>query len=229
MKESEFDVFADEYERLHSHNIRASGEEPAYFANQKAEMTAWLTSGSLREGRILDFGTGVGNSIGPLNKHFPSCALDGIDVSRRSLDVARRRFPAVASFSHFDGARIPADDGTYRLGFAACVFHHIDHAEHEALLRELRRVIAPGGWLFIYEHNPFNPLTRHVVNTCEFDRNAHLLTARALKSVVRRAGFAQVRAHYSVFFPHFLRALRPLERRLGWLPLGAQYCVVGRV
>ena len=229
MKESEFNVFADEYEQLHSQNIRASGESPAYFANQKAEMTAYLTAGSVPQQRILDFGTGVGNSIAPLNRHFPSCALDGIDVSNRSLEVARARCPGLATFTHFDGERIAAAEGAYGLAFAACVFHHIDHSEHERLLRELKRVIAPGGWLAIYEHNPFNPLTRHVVNTCEFDRNAHLITAGALKAVVRRAGFVRVRAHYCVFFPHFLRILRPLERALGWLPLGAQYCVIGRV
>ena len=229
MKESEFDIFADEYEQLHSQNIRASGESPAYFANQKAEMTAYLTAGSVPQQRILDFGTGVGNSIGPLNRHFPSCTLDGIDVSNRSLEVARARCPGLATFTHFDGVRIGAAEGAYGLAFAACVFHHIDHSEHERLLRELKRVMAPGGWLAIFEHNPFNPLTRHVVNTCEFDRNAHLITARALKAVVRRAGFVRVRAHYCVFFPHFLRILRPLERALGWLPLGAQYCVIGRV
>jgi SAM-dependent methyltransferase len=229
MKESEFDIFADEYEQLHSQNIRASGESPAFFANQKAEMTAYLTAGLVPQQRILDFGTGVGNSIGPLNRHFPSCALDGIDVSNRSLEVARARCPGLATFTHFDGERIGAAEGAYGLAFAACVFHHIEHSEHERLLRELKRVIAPGGWLAIFEHNPFNPLTRHVVNTCEFDRNAHLITAGALKAVVRRAGFVRVRAHYCVFFPHFLRILRPWERALGWLPLGAQYCVIGRV
>jgi hypothetical protein len=34
---------------------------------------------------------------------------------------------------------------------------------------------------------------------------------------------------YRVFFPHALAALRPLERLLAWLPLGAQYYVCARV
>jgi len=33
------------------------------------------------------------------------------------------------------------------------------------------------------------------------------------------------RAEYTLFFPKQLALLRPVERLLGWLPLGAQYCV----
>jgi ubiquinone/menaquinone biosynthesis C-methylase UbiE len=225
---SEFDAFADEYEQLHSQNIRMSGESPAYFAQQKARMAAALVADALPRRRILDFGTGVGNSIEPLKQQFPAADIEGIDVSQRSIEIAQARFPTLATFRHFDGTSIPFDEGSFGLAFAACVFHHIDSREHEALIRELRRVLARGGWLTIFEHNPLNPLTRHAVNTCEFDRNARLLGAGTLKAVVRRAGFSDVRAEYCVFFPRILRSLRPLESRMGWLPLGAQYCVVAR-
>lgn len=228
MEQSEFDAFAEEYERLHSQNIRLSGEAPEYFAQHKARMAAALVAGTLPRQRILDFGTGVGNSIEPLKAQFPSAHIEGIDVSQRSLEIATARFPNLATFRHFDGATIPFEDASFGLAFAACVFHHIDSREHVALIRELRRILAPGGWLTIFEHNPFNPLTRHAVNTCEFDRNARLLAAGTLKAVVRQAGFSDVRAKYCVFFPAALRALRPLEGRMGWLPLGAQYCVVAR-
>jgi SAM-dependent methyltransferase len=228
VEQSEFDAFAEEYERLHSQNIRLSGEAPEYFAQQKARMAAALVAGTLPRQRILDFGTGVGNSIEPLKAQFPSAHIEGIDVSQRSLEIATARFPNLGTFRHFDGATIPFENASFGLAFAACVFHHIDSREHVALIRELRRILAPGGWLTIFEHNPFNPLTRHAVSTCEFDRNARLLTARNLKAVVRQAGFSDVWAKYSVFFPAALRALRPLEARMGWLPLGAQYCVVAR-
>lgn len=229
MERSEFDAFAEEYERLHSQNVRMSGEAPTYFAQQKVQMAAALVAGALPRQRILDFGTGVGNSIEPLKQQFSSADIEGIDVSQRSLDIAQARFPNLATFRHFDGTSIPFEDASFGLAFAACVFHHIDSREHEALIRELRRVLARGGWLTIFEHNPLNPLTRHAVNTCEFDQNARLLAAGTLQAVVRRAGFSDVRAKYCVFFPRALRALRPLESRMGWLPLGAQYCVVARV
>jgi hypothetical protein len=42
------------------------------------------------------------------------------------------------------------------------------------------------------------------------------------------AGFAAARVRYRIFFPHALRGFRPLEARLTWLPLGAQYYVAAR-
>ncbi len=108
------------------------------------------------------------------------------------------------------------------------MFHHIPHDEHVALLAEIRRVLAPAGRLFVFEHNPLNPLTRHAVNTCVFDEHAELVLAPTMRRRVRDAGFAAADVRYRIFFPHALRRLRPLEARLTWLPLGAQYYVAAR-
>ena len=71
-------------------------------------------------------------------------------------------------------------------------------------------------------------MTRYAVNTCEFDEHAKLVLAPEMRRRVREAGFGAVDARYRIFFPHALRRLRPLEARMTWLPLGAQYYVVGR-
>ena len=84
-------------------------------------------------------------------------------------------------------------------------------------------MLRPGGSLFVFEHNPFNPLTVRVVNTCPFDANAHLIRGSLMKRRLLGAGFASAKIRYRVFFPHFLRWLRPLEGALAWLPLGGQY------
>jgi SAM-dependent methyltransferase len=108
------------------------------------------------------------------------------------------------------------------------VFHHIPHAQHVALLGEIKRVLKPAGRLFVFEHNPLNPLTRHAVDTCPFDENAELIRAGTMRARARQAGFGGADVKYRIFFPHFLRGLRPLEPRLTWLPLGAQYYVLCR-
>ena len=80
----------------------------------------------------------------------------------------------------------------------------------------------------IYEHNPFNPLTRHAVNTCPFDENAVLLTRAQVRKLFLKGGMEVVMQEYRDFFPAFLKFLRPLEKLLTWLPLGGQHFVVGK-
>jgi ubiquinone/menaquinone biosynthesis C-methylase UbiE len=222
---AEFDQFADEYYALHADNIKLSGEDPEYFARYKIEelRRRWDLSGRAEPEAILDFGTGIGNSIPHLAKLFPAAKLVGLDVSQKSLDIAERRFAGMADYVRYDGTRAPFEDQSFDLVFSACVFHHIDGSEHRAIFSELKRLLRPGGAMVIFEHNPINPGTRHIVATCPFDENAVLIPAPELKRSQVEAGFGQVEVAFTAFFPGPLRFLRPLEPRLQRCPIGAQY------
>lgn len=229
MNESEFDKFADEYKRLHTDNIRVSGEKPEYFARYKIQDVAGLLgAGVQKELKILDFGAGVGTSVPYFRELIPNAKITCLDVSKKSLDLGRRLYPGQADFVAFDGKAIPYEADTFDLIFAACVFHHIPHQQHLFLLRELRRVLRPEGYGVFFEHNPYNPLTVRAVNTCPFDVNAVLIKATDFNLRARQAGFSEVAHFYRIFFPGVLRHLRFIEPYLTWLPLGAQYYVVGR-
>lgn len=229
MDEVEFDKFADEYRAMHAANIRLSGEDPEYFAEYKVvDIAAELRRSNIEARTVLDFGAGVGYSVPFFARHLPAGRVTCLDVSRKSLEVGAARHGSAADFTHFDGRSIPYADGTFDVALASCVFHHIPHEEHVALLGEIRRVLAPGGRLFVFEHNPLNPLTRYAVNTCEFDEHAKLVLAPEMRRRVLKAGFGPVDVRYRIFFPHALRRLRGLEAKMTWLPLGAQYYVVGR-
>ncbi|MCP5310699.1 class I SAM-dependent methyltransferase [Cognatazoarcus halotolerans] len=230
MDKSEFDRFAEEYRQIHARNIGLSGESPEFFARYKVQDVANLVCelGLPGPSRILDFGAGVGNSIPHFRQQFPEASIYCADVSHASLKIAAERFAGSAALIQFDGETLPMPAGSFELIFSACVFHHIPKSGHEGLLRELLRVLAPGGVLIIFEHNPFNPLTLHAVNTCPFDENAVLLRPRELCDALRQGGFTRVIRHYRLFFPGALRRLRAFERFLTWLPLGAQYFVAAR-
>ena len=232
MDVAEFDRFADEYTATHADNIRLSGEDPAYFARYKIEAVRrrWDAEGRAEPRAVLDFGTGIGNSLPHLRRLFPQAAITGVDVSERSLAVAAKRFPGAASLVRYGGGgAIPLPDAAFDLVFSACVFHHIPRAEHGAIFADLRRLTRPGGLMVVFEHNPNNPATRYIVATCPFDENAVLLGAPALRKSQVEAGFRKVSVAYTGFFPGALRALRPLERLMTALPLGAQYYTVAHV
>jgi SAM-dependent methyltransferase len=222
----EFDKFAEEYQSDHAKNLRCTGEDPDYFSRYKIEAIRrrWNSDARPEPKTILDFGTGIGNSLSFLAQHFPAAALTALDVSPRSLEIAERRNPRLANFVlHRGGNRLPLKQGAFDLVFTSCVFHHIPASEHIGLFAQLRALLAPNGVMITFEHNPINPVTRYIVATCPFDENAVLIPAARLAERQRKAGFSRVDINYTGFFPGALRALRPLERFMTSLPIGAQY------
>lgn len=230
MDVAEFDKFADEYLAAHGRNLKISGETPDYFARYKLdELRRRWTGLKLPEPQaVLDFGAGIGNSLPHLARVFPTARLTGLDVSEKSLAVAAQRFPGLAELVRYEGGETPLADGSFDLIFSACVFHHIDPAEHGPLLARLKRLLKPGGVLAIFEHNPVNPVTRYIVATCPFDENAVLIPARTFAGRQRAAGFERVAIAYTGFFPGPLGGLRPLERWMTAVPVGAQYYTLAR-
>jgi len=219
MSEAKFDQYARSYDSLHNESITASGESLEYFSAYKRECLERL--GAPVNEPLLDYGCGIGNVTGALTETYRQ--VHGFDPSSESLRVARENVPR-ATF-HDDFTTLP--DAHYSSAVVSCVLHHVPHAEHASLLGRLREKLKPGGRVFVFEHNPLNPLTRRVVAACPFDDDAVLLYPRYAKRLLKDAGFRDVKLEYIVFFPRALAFLRPLEPRLGWLPAGAQMLIVG--
>jgi SAM-dependent methyltransferase len=225
---AEFDLLADEYHEQHKANLAITGEGPEYFSEYKiADLAILVRARRLAAGKVLDFGSGIGNSVPFFRKYFMQSQLHCADVSERSIEIAQARFPGKEEYVRVSG-EIPLPTQSMDIVFSACVFHHIRHAEHPHWLSELRRVARPGGLLAIYEHNPLNPLTVRAVNTCPLDVNARLIRAATMRDRATAGGWEDARVDYRLFFPSVLKSLRPLEQRLGWLGLGAQYRIAAR-
>lgn len=224
MEPEEFDKFADEYHETHKKNIALSGESPEYFHRYKIlELSKILKNKGFAPKQILDFGSGIGNSIPYIKEFFPDAALICTDVSSKSLALAQSRYPDCAQMLLVENNQIALPSVSCDLIFTACVFHHIDEKQHVHWLKELKRVIKPGGICVLFEHNPLNPLTVHAVNTCPFDINAKLQRAAVMQERFLEAGWHQPQVRYHVFFPGFLSFARKIEHFLNWVPVGAQY------
>jgi len=218
----QFDQFADQYEQVLDRTVAVSGEDSAYFAEYKARYLRRVLS-TLLSGKALDFGCGVGLLSRFLKTYFPAVQLDGFDVSPDSLDKIDDRLKSQGHFT--SSAADLAHD--YGLIVVANVMHHIVPGEREALIRDLAGRLAARGILAIFEHNPRNPITRWVVNHCPFDDDAILLRPDEAWGYLSRAKLPVIRRDYIVFMPRFLALLRPLEPWLAWLPMGAQYAILG--
>jgi SAM-dependent methyltransferase len=222
-----FDGFAGSYDQVVGAAIGASGESVEFFAQLRVSLAREILATRVPS-TILDFGCGVGNTVRELGKAFPESVITGVDPSAKSIEVAHelaRGDPRRFRFVVQGETRLPFPDGTFEVGFTSNVFHHIPRSDHLRWIRELRRVLRPGGTLLLYEHNPFNPLTRRSVRLCPFDRGVTLLRPGYAAALLREGGFVPRARWYYFIFPRFLRLLRPLERFVRGLPLGAQYLV----
>ena len=116
--------------------------------------------GDLAERSVLDVGCGIGLMESHLVGRFRE--LVGIDVADQAVEYGVVCGRASSSVPTTD-MQLPFRDDRFDIAFAACVMHHVPPRQWPEFLGEMTRVIKPGGLVFIFEHNPFNPLTRIAV------------------------------------------------------------------
>ncbi|NOT01689.1 MAG: metalloregulator ArsR/SmtB family transcription factor [Phycisphaerales bacterium] len=103
------------------------------------------------EWTVADIGTGTGFLLPLLSRSFAN--VIAVDPVAAMLDVARKRCAVEktdnVTFRRGDLGRLPIADGRVDLATAMLVLHHVPSPEEA--LRELFRIIRPGGKLLIVE------------------------------------------------------------------------------
>lgn len=138
--------------------------------------------------RILDCGCGIGNNLAILRRYG---AAFGIDVTVSGLAYAQRHGERlVARASATD---LPFDDATFGLVTSFDVIYAFDDRGAGRVLREMARVLTPGGHLVL--NVAALPALRgnHSVLSGEVQR----YTRAGLEGHLRRAGFAVRRLTYT--------------------------------
>jgi SAM-dependent methyltransferase len=224
---SKFDHHENDYEALVARSIRFAGRDHSFFVASKARHLVSLIStylGDPADQQVLDVGCGAGTTHPYLREVG---ALVGVDVAESLLQQGRRENPNV-SYVAGNALELPFADGQFDAAFTITVLHHIAPLQWPRAVRELKRVARAGGLVVIFEHNPYNPLTRLAVNRCEFDDDAVLLTRRKTRSLMEGAGLEIVDQSYILLTPWRNAVASRLEGASRQLALGAQYYVAGR-
>jgi len=221
----DFDEYANDYRLIHSGNIKLSGADSFYFAEMKVRL---LQPFEKNIGlNVLDIGCGDGATELYMKQYFSNWEITGLDVSEKSIEAARDRMLHKVSFSVYNGIEIPVADETVDVVFVAGVLHHVAYNLHQGFAKEISRVLKKGGRLYLFEHNPLNPFTRYLVNTCVFDKDARLLYSKHAAKLLKQNKLKFLRKFFIIFFPRkgILSKLIFLEKYLAWLPLGGQYFI----
>jgi glycogen synthase len=129
-------------------------EDPAgpFHALYEAKRRAVLSFFSPRARMtILDVGCGPGRLLAPLAR---SHQMTGCDISAEMLEEARLRCPPDVRLVEADARRLPFPDQSFDAVIALDLLTHLP--DLESAIRELARVVAPGG-LLLYDSSNASP------------------------------------------------------------------------
>ena len=136
-------------------NLRTVGRASRLL--QQVEGTLPLPKGA----RVLELGAGGGGLAALVHERFhPSCYVgtdfdpDQVNAARKFLTARYGAIPPSIELRQADAVSLPFPDASFECVFAILMLHHVEaqHGEYvrrPLALREIRRVLSPGG-LFVY-------------------------------------------------------------------------------
>lgn len=116
-----------------------------------------------QDGRLLDLGCGDGALAGVLHSHL-KLPVVGVDTSEKGLALAKRMFANrgfVGEFRLISSYDTGFQDSSFNVVVCSDVIEHVD--DPRAMLREILRVLVPGGRLVIttpikFSETPIDPM-----------------------------------------------------------------------
>jgi tRNA threonylcarbamoyl adenosine modification protein (Sua5/YciO/YrdC/YwlC family) len=141
-------------------------EIPAYEEFQ--DVTARAGGSGVR--RILELGTGTGETARRLLDRHPEATLVGLDESEAMLSAARVRLPAERVSLRLGRLQDPLPEGECDLIVSALCVHHLDAGEKRGLFARVRERLTPGGRFVLADVVvPEDPADRTIDLTPGFD------------------------------------------------------------
>ena len=99
--------------------------------------------------RILDIGCTIGHNVVPLAQAFPEAQVVAVDTAAPVLRYAHARARSLGvhniEFRQANGEQLPLADGEFDLVTTAMFWHETSTTAMPRIMREVHRVLAPGG------------------------------------------------------------------------------------
>lgn len=148
---------------------------------------------------VLDFGTGTATLSIMIKQQYPSLSLKGIDVDKKILEIAERKVHAAGlhiDLIQYDGSHIPLTDASIMKVVSTLVFHHIPTENKKIVLKEICRVLKPGGELHIADFGRaktiYTKIAFEVFRRIDGEENTRVNSKGLLPQFIRDAGFRSV-------------------------------------
>jgi ubiquinone/menaquinone biosynthesis C-methylase UbiE len=97
--------------------------------------------------RVLDIGCGTGSLVVLIKRQYPDVEVVGLDPDPRALARAGRKAQRAEVSIQLDRGfsdELPYAESSFDRVFSSFMLHHLEAADKETTLREVRRVLRPG-------------------------------------------------------------------------------------
>ena len=170
---------------------------------EKTFKTALVKQAGLEKGhRVLDIGCGTATLTILIKRTCGDCKVLGLDSDPAILEVARRKIARAGlniRLIHGTATVLPFPDSAFDRVFTSLVLHHLSLEDRAHALKEILRVLKPGGELHIAElgkpHNALMAVISQVVGRLE---SAWDFVKGLLPETLTGAGFVQVAETYRI-------------------------------
>jgi ubiquinone/menaquinone biosynthesis C-methylase UbiE len=118
------------------------------FDSARRELMSWANIEP--DHRVLDIGCGTGTLLVKLKQQYGAAQVVGLDPDPKALRRACIKAARAAVSVQFDQGfanELPYKRESFDHVFSSFVFHHLDKPERENMLKEVLRVLKPGGSL----------------------------------------------------------------------------------
>jgi ubiquinone/menaquinone biosynthesis C-methylase UbiE len=165
--------------------------------------------------RVLDLGCGDGRLTARIAE--TGARVTGVDPSKVALERARKAHPELELVATAPDGSLPFADACFDVVVCVDVLQHV--ADTQRLMSEVRRVLAPSGWLAVTV--PWHGVLKNVVIALgSFERHHDPLepvlrfyARRSMKRLLDDFGFEQVRVRGVGGLPLMRRTLLARARR----------------
>ena len=151
-------------------------EVPAYGRLQEAlAAAAAADDGGLAVARVLDLGTGTGETLAAVLAGHTGARAVGVDKSAPMLEAARARLAGLPVELVVADLADPLPPGPFDLVVSALAVHHLDGPEKAALFARVADALRPGGRFVLADVViPVDPADAVTPLTSEHDRPSTL-------------------------------------------------------
>ena len=150
--------------------------------------------------RILDIGCGTGTFAVLLKKERPEVEVIGLDPDPKALRRGKTKATRAGVSVQFDQGfadELPYDSSSFDRVFSSLMFHHLEEPTREKTLREVVRVLKPGGSLHLLDFatsgdghgHDSHGIHSHVMNLFHSKDRVEATSDTRILELMRNAGF----------------------------------------